>query len=87
MSNTIGDKLIKNTLIYSIGSFGSKNLSFLLLPLFSLYLTTVEMGQYDLILTFVLLVTPLITLQLSDAIYRWLIATDKKVPNRSLQRH
>ena len=77
MSNTIGDKLIKNTLIYSIGSFGSKILSFLLLPLFSLYLTTVEMGQYDLILTFVLLVTPLITLQLSDAIYRWLIATDK----------
>ena len=47
MSNAIGDKLLKNTLIYSIGSFGSKILSFLLLPLFSLYLTTVEMGQFN----------------------------------------
>ncbi|OBW91375.1 polysaccharide biosynthesis protein [Gallibacterium genomosp. 3] len=78
MGNAVSDKLLKNTLIYSIGSFGSKILSFLLLPLFSLYLSTVEMGQYDLILTFTMLVTPVVTLQLSDAIYRWLIAEDKK---------
>ncbi|MFC0321968.1 oligosaccharide flippase family protein [Gallibacterium melopsittaci] len=79
MGSAIGDKLLKNTLIYSIGSFGSKILSFLLLPLFSLYLSTVEMGQYDLILTFTMLVTPVVTLQLSDAIYRWLIS-DEKTP-------
>ncbi|MFC0308198.1 oligosaccharide flippase family protein [Gallibacterium trehalosifermentans] len=77
MGSAIGDKLLKNTFIYSIGSFGSKILSFLLLPLFSLYLSTVEMGQYDLILTFTMLATPVVTLQLSDAIYRWLISDEK----------
>ncbi|OBW94398.1 oligosaccharide flippase family protein [Gallibacterium salpingitidis] len=83
MGNAISDKLLKNTLIYSIGSFGSKILSFLLLPLFSLYLSTVEMGQYDLILTFTMLVTPVITLQLSDAIYRWLISDDKEADSEA----
>ncbi|OBX07245.1 polysaccharide biosynthesis protein [Gallibacterium salpingitidis] len=83
MGNAISDKLLKNTLIYSIGSFGSKILSFLLLPLFSLYLSTVEMGQYDLILTFTMLVTPVITLQLSDAIYRWLISDSKEADSEA----
>lgn len=65
--------LLKNTFIYTIGNFGSKLLSFLLVPLYSFYLTKSSLGYYDLILTTMSLVVPFITLQIADATYRWLI--------------
>jgi len=68
--------LLKNTLIYAIGNFGSKILAFLLLPLYTYYLTKKELGTYDLFLVTISLLTPLITLQISDATYRWLIEKD-----------
>lgn len=66
-------KLLKSTLIYGIGNFGSRILSFLLVPLYSFYLTKAELGYYDLIITTVTLISPFITLQISDAAYRWLL--------------
>lgn len=69
--------LLSNTLIYGIGNFGSKILSFGLLPLYSYFLTREEFGYYDIIVTTVTLLVPLITLQLSEAIFRWLIIPDK----------
>ena len=68
-----GKDLLKNTLIYTIGSIGSKVLSFALLPIYSFYLTKDKLGVYDLILTTISLVVPIITLQLSQANYRWLL--------------
>lgn len=69
--------LLNNTIIYGIGNFGSKILSFGLLPLYSYFLTKEEFGYYDLIITSIALLVPLITLQLSDAIFRWLIIPNK----------
>jgi O-antigen/teichoic acid export membrane protein len=66
-------KLLKSTLIYSIGNFGSKIFSFLLVPLYSFYLSKAELGYYDLVITTVTLISPFITLQISDAAYRWLL--------------
>jgi len=71
-----GKSLLKNALIYAIGNFGSKILAFLLLPLYTYYLTKKEFGTYDLFLVTISLLTPLITLQISDATYRWLIEKD-----------
>lgn len=65
--------LLKETIIYSVGSFGSKILSFLLVPLYSFFLTKTEMGEYDIFLTTITLFVPLISLQISEAAYRWLI--------------
>ncbi len=65
--------LIKSTIIYSIGNFGSKVLSFGLIPLYSYYLTKEEFGYYDLVVSTIVLLVPLITLQLSDSIFRWLL--------------
>lgn len=77
-----GNTLIKSTLIYSIGNFGSKILTFLLLPLYSFYLNKEEFGTYDLIIASVTLLVPIITVQISDAIYRWLIDAREKAGER-----
>jgi len=73
------NNLIKNVLIFSIGNLGSRFLVFFLVPLFSYYLSTSEMGYYDLVVVTIGLVVPLATIQLSDSIYRWLLdIKDKK---------
>lgn len=66
-------RLIKNTLIFAVGSFGSRILSFIIVPLYSYYINTEAFGIYDLIITTVSMLTPIITLQISDGVYRWLI--------------
>jgi len=67
------DNLLKNVLIFSIGNLGSRFLVFFLVPLFSYYLSTSEMGFYDLVVVTVSLLVPLATIQLSDGMYRWLL--------------
>lgn len=67
--------LVKNTVIYAIGSFGSKVLSFLLVPLYSFYLNKEEFGYFDLVITAINLIVPFVTLQISDSIFRWLLTS------------
>lgn len=73
----LGKKLFRETLIYSIGSLGSKILSFLLLPFYTFLLTKKDLGEYDIFITTITLFVPLVSLQISDAVYRWLIDKDK----------
>ncbi|QGK76854.1 lipopolysaccharide biosynthesis protein [Flavobacterium sp. SLB02] len=77
-SSRLGNNLFKETLIYSVGSFGSKVLSFLLLPLYTFFLTKKDLGEYDIFITTITLFVPLVSLQISDAAYRWLIDKDKE---------
>lgn len=78
--------LLKNTATYAIGTFGSKVLAFLIVPLYSYYLNKEEFGYFDVILTGVNLAVPFFSLQISDAIFRWLISEkdDKKQVNKVL---
>lgn len=69
--------LIKNTIIYAIGNFGSKLLVFLLLPIYTSYLTTSEFGYFDLIVNTVSLLVPLITFQMMDGIYRFILVEEE----------
>lgn len=70
------EKLLKNILVFSIGNFGSRFLVFLLVPLFSFYLTPSQMGFYDMIVVTVGLCIPIASMQLSESIYRWLLDSD-----------
>lgn len=70
--------LIKNTLIFAIGNFASKLLGFLLLPLYTGYLSAKDFGYFDLIVTTVTLFLPIISLQIYDGLYRYLLDTDDK---------
>lgn len=66
-------ELIKNTIIILLGKFCTQFLSFFLLPLYTSILSANEYGIYDLIVTYVALFVPVISLQIEMAIFRELI--------------
>ncbi|KOF57149.1 multidrug transporter [Clostridium sp. DMHC 10] len=59
--------LLKNIGLFTIGSFGSKILSFLLVPLYTAVLSTAEYGSVDLITSTASLLTPILLLSIFDA--------------------
>lgn len=70
---TKSQELAKNTLIIAVGKLFTQLLTFLLLPIYTFFLTPADYGMVDLILTYVLLLTPLATLQVERATFRYLI--------------
>jgi O-antigen/teichoic acid export membrane protein len=70
-------KLAKNSFLFALGSVGSKGISFLMLPLYTRFLTTGEYGEIDVFLTTILLLTPLITVQASEAVFRFSMDENK----------
>ena len=73
MDNKKNQSLMKGMLIYAIGNFGTKILSFLIVPLYTYYISTADMGTYDLLISTIRLMTPIITLQIADASYSFMI--------------
>ena len=65
--------LFKNMGFLFVGSFSSKILVFLLVPLYTAVLSTTEYGSYDLIYTTVQLLAPLLTLNVVDGILRFTV--------------
>lgn len=68
--------LAKNTMLFTISSFGSKILSFLLVPLYTAVLSTEEYGTADLVTTTAGLLIYVFTLNIADAVLRF--AIDRK---------
>lgn len=68
-----GRKLIVGTGIYAVGTFGTKILMFLIVPLYTHYLSTAELGTYDVLISTISLLIPIVSMQISDAAYRWII--------------
>ncbi len=66
-------KLIKNTIIISIGKICTSLITFLLLPLYTGILSTGEYGIVDLLNTLIALLAPLVGLQIEKGIFRELI--------------
>jgi O-antigen/teichoic acid export membrane protein len=66
-------ELAINTIIIAIGKISTQFMTFLLLPIYTAYLATGEYGTVDLILTYVSLLAPLITVQLEMGAFRFLI--------------
>lgn len=63
----------KNTLIFAISTFGTKFLSFLLVPLYTNVLSTAEYGTADIIVTTATLLIYIFTINISDAVLRYAI--------------
>ena len=72
--------LIKNTGILAIGSFSSKILVFLLVPIYTSVLTTGEYGDYDIIFSSISLLIPILSLNISDAVLRFPLDKDADIP-------
>lgn len=75
-------KLFNNVIIFTIGSLGSKLIAFLLLPLYSFYLTSTEYGTVDLVITTVSMLLPIVSVCMNDAAVRF--AMDKINDNRKV---
>lgn len=63
-------ELLKNIFFLAIGVLGTKFIQFLLLPYYTRVFSPYEYGCIELVITFVSLFVPIITLQLPDAIMR-----------------
>lgn len=73
MSNGSATKrLAKGTIVYMIGNMMSKVLQMLILPIITGALKTSEYGYYDLIVTTINLVTPVITFQMIEGLFRFM---------------
>jgi O-antigen/teichoic acid export membrane protein len=64
-------KLLGNTLIFALGSFSSKAMVFLLMPLYTRALTTAQFGVTDLITTTSNLLAPFVMLSINEAMIRF----------------
>ncbi len=64
-------KLLSNTLILGIGTFGSKILTVLLMPLYTSFLTKGEYGIVDLLVQAANLLIPLVSLGINSAVLRF----------------
>ncbi len=68
--------LSKNTVVFTIGSFGARIISFLLVPLYTYVLSTSEYGTIDIVTTTVQLLIPVLTLNVQDAVLRFALDND-----------
>lgn len=66
-------KLMSNSIIFTIGNFGSKVLNIILVPLYTFYLSTSQFGTVDLVTTTVGLIVPIMSLSVADGAMRYAI--------------
>lgn len=66
-------RLIGTTLILLVGIIGTKLINFIMLPFLTAWLSVEEYGSVDIFLTVISMVVPIATLQLEQAVFRFLI--------------
>lgn len=66
-------QLVKNTAIITVGKVCTQLINFILLPLYTSLLSTEEYGIVDLLNSYIFLLIPIITFQLEQAVFRFLI--------------
>ena len=83
---TKGGRLISNTVIFGVGTFASKLLVLLLMPLYTSILSTEQYGVSDLITQAANLLIPLACVGICDAVFRFAIDSEdrKKVFSTAL---
>ncbi len=75
-------KLFSDTVILGLGTFGSKLLVFLLMPLYTAWLSTAEYGTAELITSTANLIIPLACVGISNGIFRF--AADRESDKRAV---
>lgn len=75
-------ELFKNTIVLGIGQLLPKVMSIITLPLMTAYLSLEDYGRYDLVISLASLFIPIMTLQLQQGVFRFLL-TEKDESHRS----
>lgn len=68
-----GSSLVKNTLIIAVGKLSTQFLTFLLLPLYTAFLSPESYGQLDLITVYLGLLVATLTVQMEMSVFRYLV--------------
>ncbi len=72
-------KFVKDFGIYGIGVIGTRLISFLLLPLYTYYVNKpAEYGYFDLCLSLCMMLVPIVTLQMREGAFRFLLSHHEK---------
>ena len=69
-------KLVSNSIVFAIGSFGSKILNLVMVPLYTFVLTTIQYGTVDLLTTTISLLVPTLSLSIDEAVLRFVMLKD-----------
>ncbi|MBL1056153.1 oligosaccharide flippase family protein [Ligilactobacillus agilis] len=69
--------LLKNLGLLTLSSFASRILSFILVPLYTSILSTEQYGVYDMFNTTIMLLIPILTIDIVDAVLRFSLDKDK----------
>lgn len=77
-------KFINDIFIYAIGNLGSKLITFLLVPLYTYYISPDDFGYYDIVLTLTFLAMGFITFQLRDGTFRFLLDNEDEYTRKSV---
>jgi O-antigen/teichoic acid export membrane protein len=75
-NNSYLRKLLTDTGLFALSSFGSRFLVFFLAPLYTYVLSTEQFGTVDLLQTTVIFLYPLLTLSISEAVLRFAMDED-----------
>ena len=77
-------KFINDIFIYAIGNLGSKLITFLLVPLYTYYISPDDFGYYDIVLTLTFLAMGFITFQLRDGTFRFLLDNEDEYTRKGV---
>ena len=72
------ERIIKNSLVFAIGNLGSKVISYIIVLLYTYYISADQLGYYDVIASTINLLQPFAILGLDEGVYRWLIEAQKQ---------
>ncbi len=76
--NKAKTSLLKGTVVYFIGNVLISIIQFLLLPIITGKLSPTEYGYFDLIVSSANVITPIATLQVTDAVFRFFFNSDEE---------
>jgi len=82
--NTANKRLAIGTIVYMIGNVSSKILQMLILPIITKALSTGEYGTYDLIITTISLISPIVTCQLIEGMFRFLFDCSEEEKSKTI---
>lgn len=73
------NRLFKKTGIYFIGNFSSRVISALIVPIYAIFVSSADLGEYDYLLTLTQILAPIAYLAIWEAILKFGITQEKNV--------
>lgn len=84
MSSERSKKFFRDLGIYGLGVIGTRIITFLMLPLYTYFVDKSDYGYFDLCLNICLLLIPVVTLQLREGAFRFLLVSQSEDERTSI---